>query len=179
MNLEVRNTDVVTADLAGVSAKAMRGAIRAMNRAIASGRTAMVREIARDTGVKVGDVRDAMPIREASLSVAQASFGAGLKRIPLIYFKARATRRGVTYAFTGSRNRIPNAFLATMKSGHQGVFARKTAKRLPIVELFGPSLGHVFAKYRPMGLARTKDAFDTAFAHEWERAMGKPGGASG
>jgi hypothetical protein len=179
MDITVQNADVVTADLAGVSAKAMRGAIRAMNRAIASGRTAMVREMARDTGLKVGDVRDALSIREASLAVAQASFGAGLKRIPLIYFKARATKRGVTYALTGSRNRISNAFLATMKSGHQGVFARKTPKRLPIVERFGPSLGHVFAKYQPMGLARTKDAFDTAFAHEWERAMGKQGASDG
>ena len=177
MDLEVRNTDVVTADLAGVSAKAMRGAIRAMNRAIASGRTAMTRDIARDTGLKVGDVKQALPIREASLTQAEAAFGAGLKRMPLIHFKARGPEpsrgkgRGVTYALTGSRNRVPNAFIATMTSGHRGVFKRIGTKRLPIVELYGPSLGHVFAKYRPAGLARTREAFDTAFAHEWERAM--------
>jgi hypothetical protein len=185
MQIELRNTDTVIADLAGVSAKAMRGAIRAMNRAIASGRTAMTRDIARDTGLKVGDVKDALPIREASLARAQASFGAGLKRIPLIYFKAkgpepsRGKGRGVSYALTGSRNRIPDAFLATMTSGHRGVFKRTGPTRLPIQELYGPSLGHVFAKYRPVGLARTREAFDVAFTHEWDRAMGKSGAAGG
>ena len=185
MDLEVRNADVVTADLAGVSAKAMRGSIRAMNRAIASGRTAMTRDIARDTGLKVGDVKDALPIREASLARAEAAFGAGLKRIPLIYFKARGPEpsrgkgRGVSYALTGGRNRVADAFISTMKSGHRGVFKRKAGPRLPIQELYGPSLGHVFAKYRPVGLARTREAFDVAFAHEWERAMGKPEAANG
>jgi len=185
MNITVENTDAIVADLGGLSYKAMRGAVRAMNRAIASGRTAMVREIARDTGLKAGDVRDALPIRDATIERAEAAFRAGLTRIPLIYFKAKAPEpsrgkgRGVSYALTGSRNRIPNAFIATMRSGHRGVFARKATKRLPIAELYGPSLGHVFAKYRPLGLARTREAFDTAFAHELDRLLSKQEPAGG
>lgn len=179
MDITVSNTDGVIADLSGVSAKSLRACVFAMNRAIVSGQTDMARSLASDTGLKISDIKKQLPISQANYSSPRARFGAPLERIPLQYFKARQTKRGVTYALKGSRNRIPDAFLATMKSGHPGVFKRTTKKRLPIVELYGPSLGHVFAKYRPMGLARTKDAFDTAFAHEWERAMGKPGGASG
>lgn len=64
-------------------------------------------------------------------------------RIPLVEFSARATKKqGVTYQITKNdpRQRIPNAFIRTMKSGHTGVYTRKGAARLPIQELRGPSI---------------------------------------
>jgi hypothetical protein len=179
------NAGAVIADLKGLGSKVMKAAVRSMNRAIQSGKTEMKRAIASDTGLRAGDVADALPLRLATTARAEAAFAATLKRIPLIYFKARGPEpsrgkgRGVSYALTGSRNRVPNAFIAAMKSGHRGVFARKGTKRLPIIELYGPSLGHVFRKFRPMGLARTKEAFDTAFAHELKRLMDKQEPAGG
>ena len=183
------NAGAVVADLKGYSSKLMKGAVRAMNRAIQSGKTEMKRAIASDTGLRASDVAEALPLRQATMARAEARFAATLKRIPLIHFRARGPEpsrgrgRGVSYLLTGGRSRIPTAFIATMQSGHKGVFARKPGatrhgpsphrSQLPIVELFGPSLGHVFAKYRPMGLARTKDAFDTAFAHELKRVLDK------
>lgn len=73
------------------------------------------------------------------------------KRIPLIYFKARfarKSRRGVSYqiAVDGGRKTLPHAFIAQMKSGHEGVFQRVGKKRLPIEELKGPSPWGVFVK---------------------------------
>src|SRR6185295_6722251 len=107
-----------------------RATVRALNRGIASARTLMVREIARDTGLKSADVRNALPMREATANNLTATLAASLKRIPLIKFNARGPEpsrgkgRGVTYRLTGSRGRHPNAFIATMGSGHRGVFAR-------------------------------------------------------
>jgi hypothetical protein len=147
--------------------------VRAMNRSMASGRTIMVREIAGDTKLKSKDVRDAMPLSEATLSRPEARLSASLKKIPLIRFQARGPEpsrgkgRGVTYRLgAGSRERIPNAFIATMKSGHRGVFKRVTSKRLPLIQLYGPSLGRVFEKFRAAGLARTLEAFEKNFDHE-------------
>jgi hypothetical protein len=199
MNITVEGADAVVADLEGMSAKMMRGAVFAMNRAITQGRTVMSREIARDTGLNVGVVRKALPISQATLERAEAAFRAGFTRIPLIDFKAkgpepsRGRGRGVSYRLPTGKGRLPDAFLATMESGHRGVFRRagKAGSRtgrvmgalsqrksrgawspnLPIVELYGPSLGHVFAKYRPMGMARTKEAFDTEFAHQMKRLL--------
>ena len=41
---------------------------------------------------------------------------------------------------------------------HRGVFERRTRKRLPIRELFGPSLPHVFAKFIPEALKRGEES---------------------
>jgi hypothetical protein len=88
-----------------------------------------------------------------------------LGRIPLLEFHARDNRvmrgknlvnhlvslivrgQGVVYRLPGGRGSAPHAFIAKMKSGHVGVFQRfPGAKRLKIVELYGPSVPHVFAQ---------------------------------
>ena len=95
-----------------------------------------------------------------------AQLAASLKRIPLIRWNARQVGRGVSYRLKGGRGRHPNAFIAAMRSGHRGVFVRGTTRGLPIKELFGPSLGHVFQKYRPEGEARVEEVFRTTLDHE-------------
>ncbi len=170
-----------------------KGFVRALNRAVASARTVMVREIARDTGLRSKDVRDALLMSEATQNRPEARLAASLKKIPLIKFRARGPfpsrgrGRGVTYRLTGSRGRHPNAFIARMKSGHEGVFKRadstshKSAaawsKNLPIIELHGPSLGHVFAKYRPLAAARAREVFETNLDHEmsWKKKASSHG----
>ena len=181
MNITVQGADAVVADLTGFHSKVNKGAVRALNRALTAGRTAMARDIASDTGIGVRDVTKALSERKATIDRAEAAFGATIRRIPLIYFKARQTATGVTAKLTGGAGRYPSAFIARMRSGHEGVFRRKyvgsigtrMTKRLPIVELFGPSLGHVFAKHRPAALARTQEAFHAAFAHELDRLIAK------
>ncbi len=151
--------------------RATRAMVRALNRAIASGRTLMVRDIAGDTGLKSTVVRKAMVMREATASNPEARLAASLKRIPLIDFGAsgaypsRGKGRGVSYRLRGSRGRLPNAFI-TMRGGHKGVFARVGKARMPIQERFGPSIGHVFGKYRPAGIARIRQVFRDRFRHE-------------
>jgi len=172
--IEVQRDQLLAADeyLREFPQRAQRALLRAMNRSIKSARTVMVREIAKDTGLKSKDVRDALVLREAFATRPEASLAAKLKRLSLIDFRAkgpepsRGRGRGVTYRLPGGKGRVENAFIATMHSGHRGVFKRKTRARLGIVELKGPSLGHVFAKYRPLGLARAREVFDTNFAHE-------------
>lgn len=155
---------------------------RALNRAAGSARTVMVREVARDMGLKSGTVRDQVQIDEArpsqgDISRLRARLSVSGKRIPLIDFGARGPEpsrgkgRGVSAKLPGGKGRYPNAFIATMRSGHRGVFARSTTKRLPIYELRGPSLPHVFTKYMPLGLARGQEALVTNLAHELRFAL--------
>lgn len=187
MKIEVVNADVVMASLRATPSRVGRAVVLAMNRAITSSRAAMVREVARDTGLRATDVRNAMPVKNATSSHPEAKFGASLRRIPLYQFHARGDRptrgrgRGVSYRLPGGRGRIPDAFLAKFASGHVGVFARAGtsvreskgawSKNLPIRELFGPSLGHVFEKYAPLGLARLREAFHVNFDHELSRLV--------
>ncbi len=60
------------------------------------------------------------------------------KPVPLAAYPHRQTKKGVSVTVNqGKRTLVQSAFVATMKSGHKGVFIRRGAKRLPIRELLG------------------------------------------
>jgi hypothetical protein len=146
---------------------------RALNRGISAARTVMVREVARDIGLKSSDVRQTMRLFQATPSRLEAKLDSPKRRISLLKFNAkgpvpsRGNGRGVTYRIgQGGRKRIPDAFIATMPNGAEGVFVRAGKARLPIKHLYGPSLGIVFAKHRDKGLARGQEQFQTTLAQE-------------
>ncbi len=58
--------------------------------------------------------------------------------VPLVAYPHRQTKKGVSVEVNrGKRTLVKGSFLATLKSGHAGVFKRKGAARLPIAELRG------------------------------------------
>jgi hypothetical protein len=128
---------------------------RALNRAATTGRAAMVKVMKQDTGIASKNIRKEISIDKANRTRPVVRVEIKGRRIPLIAFQAkgpepsRGRGRGVSYRLPTGRGRIPNAFIATMPSGHRGVYKRKRTRRLPIRELFGPSLPHVFDKFLP------------------------------
>lgn len=186
MKLELRGDSEIVADFKEAPLSVSLAMIRAMNRGIASARTVVTQGIASDTGLLQKDVREAVSLQQASLDRPVARIAASLKRIPLIKFKARGPEptkgkgRGVTYSLKGGGGRLSNAFIATMSSGHRGVFARSSggsgkksrgawSANLPIIERYGPSLGHVFVKFKQAAMDRALEMYDTTLAHELER----------
>jgi hypothetical protein len=98
--------------------------VRALNRTGSTVRTAAVREIrAEYPGFKAAATRDAMRMRQATREDPAFTLEVRGRRLPLIDFSARQTRRGVSVNIKG-RKVIGRAFIARMKSGHVGVFAR-------------------------------------------------------
>ncbi len=185
IDVQVTGNEEIMLDFTTRPQVVSKALVRAMNRGIKSGRTHMTRELAADLGLKQKDVRDKILLQEATLSHPLARLAASRKKIPLMAFGARGPvpsygkGRGVTYRLKTGAGRIPNAFIATVKAGdtglHTGVFVRTTKKRLPIKERFGPSLGHVFAKYREGGVKATLDAFAKNFKHELKFAQSEGG----
>ncbi len=181
IQVSIDGAPAAMASFRGRAEKIPSALARAINRTIGSVRTVMVREIAGDIGLASKVVRDALSLREAVPDRPEATLGAKLKRTPLIAFGAsgpepsRGRGRGVSYKLSGSRDRIQSAFIATMPSGHRGVFIRKARARLGIRELFGPSIGHVFGKYRPAGLARAREVLVPNMRHELEWSSGGAG----
>ncbi len=149
--------------------------VRALNRSAATARTGMTRLIAEDMKLKVGTVRERIAIWSASKESLRATLKASLKRIPIIDFNAkgpepsRGKGRGVT-ARTVTR-RYPRAFIATMRSGHRGVFQRLGKGRLPIFELKGASIGEVFAKYHDQGVRIAEEALVKNLKSEFRFAL--------
>lgn len=173
-NITLTGDKEAEATCVAAPSRVSRALVRSLNRGIGTARTFIVSRIARDTGLKSKDVRDALPMSQASASRPYARLAASLKRIPLYKFGARGPMpsrgrgRGVSYRLpgSGSRGRIENAFIAQMRSGHVGVFRRMGKGRLPVIELHGPSLGRVFAKYRDEALAAGEEQFVKNFARE-------------
>ncbi len=168
--------------------KAPVAQLRALNRAIASAKVAMVSVIAGDIGVKSGVVKDRIRVELATAERLRARLYANAKRIPLIELGAkgpepsRGRGRGVTVKGQGGRRTIPNAFIATMRSGHRGVFERAAGasgrrgpaphrSQLPIRELFGPSIWKVFTKYEAVGLARGREQLIKNLQSEFRFAL--------
>jgi len=57
------------------------------------------------------------------------------KPVPLMAFKPRQTKKGISVTIKkGHRTMLRSAFIATMRSGHVGVYKRVGRKRLPIRE---------------------------------------------
>lgn len=168
---------------------------RALNRSIATVRTQAVRAVAQDVGLPQKSVREAMPIQQATPGRLVARLEVTGKKIPLYDFKARQTARGVTYRLPGGRNFLPSGFIATMKSGHVGVFVRGLGAKhqkgrgswrqrsgwpaLPIKERFGPSLPRVFGRQRITDALRTvaKDVMAKNLAHEVQFLLQQRGAA--
>jgi hypothetical protein len=139
---------------------------RALNKTATTARAQAAREIvSAGYGIKVGAIKKGISIRRASQSELRAIVRAAGRPIPLVNYGARQTKVGVSVAVLHGRRTIPGAFIATMRSGHKGIFVRvgsalhrslvaagvKKAKSagkkhgLPIDELFGPSIPSAFA----------------------------------
>ena len=131
-------------DVPGAMPKVMSSAI---NRTIQSARTETGRRISRIINITQAAVKKKILMTKATRSRWSAKLTIGPKRFALAHFKAKQTKKGVTYKIekTGSRKRIPSAFIRS-PSGVPVVFRREPpqTKRKPIIALKGPSLGAVF-----------------------------------
>lgn len=122
---------------------------RALNKTATSAKSVAVKTMAQQIGIAQKAIRPFVQLQKAHRMCLDAIlFVAKDKRLPLIQMDPRAqqNRTGITYRGSGgARRSIPHAFMATMPSGHRGIYARKPgAARLPIRELLGPSLYYVF-----------------------------------
>jgi hypothetical protein len=102
---------------------------QAINKTLPGVRTDAVQEIYNILNLTKTAIRKYMTIKKyAKPTDMTGIFDVTSKPIPLIHYGARQTNKGVTVKVlrsSGSRSLIKHAFIATMKSGHKGVFWRK------------------------------------------------------
>lgn len=164
------DTTNVEAGLRRLQTRVPGAAARAINRSLTSARVVMVRAVASDLALRQADVTPSIHVQQATAARLYGTVEGSGKRIPLAKFKARDRfPRGVTARLPGGAGSYPRAFIRTMRSGHVGVYVRRSAPRLPIVELKGPSVTKVFAKHLPAGVARAEEQLVKNMAHEMGR----------
>lgn len=98
--------------------------VSALNHTIRKGKTAAGREIRKVYKIKSRDLNKQLSIKRAYKQNKQAAIIALGRPIGVISFGARKRRDGVSVNIMGKRKVIKSAFIAKMKSGHVGVFAR-------------------------------------------------------
>jgi Prophage minor tail protein Z (GPZ) len=102
--------------------------------------------IAKRTGLKSALVKDRIYYPRVNDGEYEVQVKSSKRPIPLIDFpNVMQTGTGVSTRAWGKTQLIRHAFIATMKNGHTGVYRRKTKARLPIEQLWGPTIGGTFA----------------------------------
>jgi hypothetical protein len=100
--------------------------------------------IAKHSGLKSKVVKSRMKYDHVAIGQYQTAVHSSRKAIRLIEFPTRQTGTGVWTRAWGKPQVILHAFITTMKSGHVGVYRRSRASRLPIEELWGPTIYGTF-----------------------------------
>lgn len=171
--------------LAGVPKGAERALSNALNRGLSKVKTGATKRVKEVYTVQTGALSAATKIRVQNAStgnlVGQVSFS-GVK-IALYKFSVTPKVPG-----TGSRvfatvkrgegGTFEEAFIATMQSGHTGVFEREGPKRFPIEEKMGLSAAQMVGNEKVIE-AVEKEAQETVnerIEHEIERLLSGYGG---
>lgn len=84
---------------------------RALNRTGDMGRTLVVRELAKQTGLPQKTIRKAVRVKRASWTDLEYRLSASGGDVSLKYFKARETRKGVTALVRGDRELFDGSFM--------------------------------------------------------------------
>lgn len=152
-------------------------AARSLSRAANSGKTAMVKAIAAELGARQTDIKRFIWTSAASANNLTSRISpkgrAGIRLIDMGATGPEPSRgqgKGVRVKLAGD---FSSAFIATMRSGHRGVFARKGLKRLPIKELRTAPITDLFRKLRAIGVARALEALKTNLAADLKFALRK------
>jgi hypothetical protein len=156
IKVDVRGSmDRIIADMERMKREAVGPAtVATLNKVADQVKTAASRSM-RDAGynLKVSDIKKGLTTYRATAGNLTAKVVASGKPIPLIKYAARQTGKGVSVNVLHGRKLINGAFIATMPSGHIGVYVRQGKQHkkvmkngrtvwsaLPIKELFGPSV---------------------------------------
>lgn len=118
---------------------------RAINRTVDMAATDLKRRVTERIKLPKGEIAKGIGKHKATFTNLSGSVDAKPYRPSLMKFSGtRQLKRGVKYRIGSEGFRlIEHAFIATMTSGHRGVFKRTGPSHLPIKELKGPSIWKV------------------------------------
>jgi hypothetical protein len=103
--------------------------------------------IAKHTGLRTARVKPELSYDRVNVGQWRTHLRSKTRLIPLIEFKARETGQGVRAAKPWGRVQVfRSTFIATMRSGHRGVYRRVGRPRLPIEEMMGSSIHGSYAQ---------------------------------
>lgn len=171
--------------LKATSDEARKAIPRALNR---TATTVMARgaRAVRDVGynMKIADIKKAMTATKSTGVETTIAITARGKPLPLIYFSPSGggtphKRKPIRVRIKNSTVVLNHAFFATAANGHKGIFSRDVkgsiSKRLPIQEMFGPSIRAAIENADVVAImeAAAREAFAKNIEHEMDYVVSK------
>lgn len=150
---------------------------RSLNKTLNGVKTDASAEIRKELNVKKETVDSTFRLQKATASRLSASIESTGRPLPLSKFLGtKQTKKGVSVKVKKDRSRkvIPHAFMATMKSGHVGVFWRVGKERLPISQRFSSRVPDVFSNESVMNivLKKANERLHKNINHELDYELG-------
>lgn len=199
IKVKIDRSDLAAVDAAmsGIKNGYKKILVRSLNKTITGVRTDAVSKIRKEITPKAKIIRDTFKLDKANYTKMTASVKSTGWPIPLIDYKARAVKRGVTFQVrqAASRSLLPGAFIAIMTSGHKGVFWREyrdthhagiikkkvrygalpVQYRLPIRQRYGPAVPTIMESEKVMKpiLKKAGDRLSKEIDHQLEFEMSK------
>lgn len=125
-----------------------RATMRAGAEAIRKTKTEVARRVRARKAIKAATIKKGLVLRfpppGTDTAAAEWRINVSTRPIPMGAYPIRQTRTGVTVQINrGASKLVRGAFIATMKSGHRGVFMRRGKARLPLKELYSSRISDV------------------------------------
>lgn len=153
-------------------------AAAALNDAITEAKDKTTEILVPMMGLPANLIEQACEVRRAERSSLAAQLIVSGKAIKMIVFEPTWTREGgVVLQIAGKQEEYHHAFIRTVRHGHVGVFERRGPNRLPIRELYGPSVPGMMARtdVLPVVTAKIQEDLPAALANQVTRAARKAG----
>ena len=157
---------------------------RAINRAAETARTEASRKIREMYYIKHSDIRSTISIRKATASSIAAEVVSRGRPVALTKFRVtprtvqpRRNSPVIVRVKRGGGGAVAGAFVARVSSGHVGVFRRLGQSRLPIQQLYGPSVPQMLGSPDVVRSVEQKaqEALEQRLNHEINRLLGGGG----
>ncbi len=183
MKIDLKNDlKQATISIKGVQSGVPKAIAAALNRVSEGMKTEASRAVRKRYNIRDKDVKDRgnIKVTRANMSRLEVLLTSKGRNIPLMKFSVSPTsprRVKVVKAAVkrGGKKPIPGAFVASMRSGHVGVFKRLGNKRTPIEEKYGPAVPIMLNE---PGIAEHLNAeaalrMSKRIDHEMDRVLGR------
>lgn len=156
---------------------------RAINRGLTAGRVQAAREVAKDYTVRQRQVNEKTRIRKAAPSNLEATLTFSGPALNVADFKVSPSKPQpakrpilrVTVSKSSGPRQFKGAFLIPVRAGKYRAFRRKGKERLPIQNVWGPSIPSLIGAERVRNAVqdRMQEVIFTRLDHEINRELSK------
>lgn len=182
LKIEVNGLERVDKVLKDLPKEADKIKYRAVQRAALAGKSEAVKQGKNKYNLKSAEITKTFRLIKPTKDNPVAELTSTGKRVRLIKFKVNPKgvpkkRKMVKVSVLKAQGMktLKNAFIAKMPNGTTGIFERESEKRMPIKQLYGPSVPQLFKEptVRQAIQNKAKEVLENRLVHELGRYIGE------